>query len=678
MSMSLKLSLNNKVRRVQIADKMNLSYQELIDTTKKLFPKMNKNKKISFSYVDDENECVVLSSQDELKEAMRVLETMKLLNKDPKAQTSIIRFEVIKKISKFDNLDDDSDIEEGEEERGVNPGERKTCNLPPSLNNQVEHKGITCDECGMSPVIGNRYKCSIRDDFDLCELCETSQIQPFPMIKIYNPEQSPDVIIAFKDDGNNQHHYGRRRGGYGGFGLRRMFQDNFSMGLGGQRNTNNNQQNCNNFNYQNSSSRCPQKNLNWKENKRCNRDNNKNDTEAQIHIKAPIIAAIDEKMKAQNDKNIIKDKNDFDEQDEINFHNDAQLAEAVRISSIESKNKVNIVQGEISRSNNSNNTNVIGRIISNVSTPVIPEIQVSKSLPTNVVPVSVAPQSVASTVPVPVTISSKPAARFVRDVTCPDGSCISANSVFNKTWKIRNDGNDRWPTGCGINFVGGDALCDPKLDIVIPAIDAGMEVDLTLQLTAPAQTGRHVSYFKLKTPEGNHFGQRLWADIRVIDDEASSWHCVSGVLQTDESNVKLDSNDSVLSRTITEDDDKILSNEVSNKDDKGNVTLSPSILGEKVETDDFENIVNEITTSDATSINNGITSGNTLIAPSVWERELTLLREMGFSDSSNIIPLLSEHCITPVSLGLPGDHPNADGLQRVIAHLLTQSGINLF
>jgi hypothetical protein len=47
----------------------------------------------------------------------------------------------------------------------------------------------------------------------------------------------------------------------------------------------------------------------------------------------------------------------------------------------------------------------------------------------------------------------------------------------------------------------------------------GMEVDLTLQLTAPAQTGRHVSYFKLKTPEGTHFGQRLWADIRVVDDD---------------------------------------------------------------------------------------------------------------------------------------------------------------
>jgi len=670
MSISLKLSLNNKVRRVQIADQKNLSYQELVDTTKNLFPKMNKNKKISFSYVDDENECILLSSQDELKEAMRVLETMKLFNKDSQAQTSTIRFEVIKKISKFDYLDDDSDIEE-EEEIGVKPGEYKDSNLPPSLNNQVEHKYVTCDECKMSPIIGNRYKCSIRDDFDLCELCESSQIQPFPMIKIYNPEQSPHVIIAFKDDAQIQHHYGRRNCGNDAFGSRRRRREAYQEGkdqFGGnlQRNPFLFQSNGNNNRHQRFP---PQKKINGKESKRYNHNNNKNDIDEQTHIKAPIIAAIDKKMEATNDKNIVKDENVFSVDDEINFHENAQLAEAMRISKVESENKVNIVKGEISTSNN--NTNVIGRIISNVSNPVI---EISKSIPTNVVPVLL-----------PSTISSKPSARFVRDVTCPDGSCMSSNSVFNKTWKIRNDGKDRWPTGCGINFVGGDALCDPKLDIVVPAIDVGMEVDLTLQLTAPAQTGRHVSYFKLKTPDGNHFGQRLWADIRVIDDESSSWHCVSGVLQThDESNGKLETNDSVLSRTITEEDDstqeklvKINSlTQENDSNDKGIVTLSPSILGEKVETDEFEDIANDITTINTTSMNNGVADDNALIILSIWERELNLLREMGFNDRENIVPLLSEHCITPASV--TGDNPNADGLQRVIAHLLTQSGVHLF
>jgi hypothetical protein len=98
---------------------------------------MNNKKKISFSYVDDENEKVILSSQDELKEAIRVLDSMKLLNKVSQTQASTIRFEVLKKISKFDKLND-SDSEE--EEENTNPGEHRNSKIPSPLN-QVEHRG---------------------------------------------------------------------------------------------------------------------------------------------------------------------------------------------------------------------------------------------------------------------------------------------------------------------------------------------------------------------------------------------------------------------------------------------------------------------------------------------------------------------------------------------------------
>ena len=34
------------------------------------------------------------------------------------------------------------------------------------------HEGIECDGCQENPIVGNRYKCSIRPGFDLCESCE--------------------------------------------------------------------------------------------------------------------------------------------------------------------------------------------------------------------------------------------------------------------------------------------------------------------------------------------------------------------------------------------------------------------------------------------------------------------------------------------------------------------------
>jgi hypothetical protein len=51
-----------------------------------------------------------------------------------------------------------------------------------------------------------------------------------------------------------------------------------------------------------------------------------------------------------------------------------------------------------------------------------------------------------------------------------------------------------------------------------------LEADITLEMTAPDVTGRHVAYFRLLTSEGTSFGQRLWASVRV--SEIDGWHLV--------------------------------------------------------------------------------------------------------------------------------------------------------
>jgi len=52
------------------------------------------------------------------------------------------------------------------------------------------HSRFICDGCNANPIVGIRYKCSVRPNFDLCEQCEKMP-QPHPMLKIRDPVQAP-------------------------------------------------------------------------------------------------------------------------------------------------------------------------------------------------------------------------------------------------------------------------------------------------------------------------------------------------------------------------------------------------------------------------------------------------------------------------------------------------------
>lgn len=58
------------------------------------------------------------------------------------------------------------------------------------------HKNYICDICSADPIVGIRYKCSVRPDYDLCEKCEAITETPYPMIKIREPKHAPRAIIC--------------------------------------------------------------------------------------------------------------------------------------------------------------------------------------------------------------------------------------------------------------------------------------------------------------------------------------------------------------------------------------------------------------------------------------------------------------------------------------------------
>lgn len=62
---------------------------------------------------------------------------------------------------------------------------------------KVVHEHVTCDNCLVKPIVGIRYKCSFRPDYDLCEKCE-KELQPlqYAMVKIRQPTQAPVHLMC--------------------------------------------------------------------------------------------------------------------------------------------------------------------------------------------------------------------------------------------------------------------------------------------------------------------------------------------------------------------------------------------------------------------------------------------------------------------------------------------------
>ena len=58
------------------------------------------------------------------------------------------------------------------------------------------HFEYICDGCEMSPIIGNRFKCTVCEDFDYCEACEEKfrNEHKHPFLKIYKPTMDPVSI----------------------------------------------------------------------------------------------------------------------------------------------------------------------------------------------------------------------------------------------------------------------------------------------------------------------------------------------------------------------------------------------------------------------------------------------------------------------------------------------------
>ena len=108
-----------------------------------------------------------------------------------------------------------------------------------------------------------------------------------------------------------------------------------------------------------------------------------------------------------------------------------------------------------------------------------------------------------------ITVTSIPCNRasFVMDVNYPDGTEVVIDKDFTKTWRLQNTGSCTWTSGYKIIFSHGDRMDAPgEVQLTGGTVAPGQTVDVSVDLTAPHDTGTYKGYFKLKSSDGAVFG----------------------------------------------------------------------------------------------------------------------------------------------------------------------------
>jgi hypothetical protein len=153
------------------------------------------------------------------------------------------------------------------------------------------------------------------------------------------------------------------------------------------------------------------------------------------------------------------------------------------------------------------------------NTPTLPP-TLSTPLSTNMA--SVLPTLAAPTFPP--AASSTPQcdlARFVRDVTIPDGTIYTPGTTFTKTWRLRNEGTCTW-SGYSLVFDRGEQM-NGASPTTIGTVSPGQEIDISVTLTAPSTAGSYRGYWRIRNASGALIpvlggtdGASFFVDISVV------------------------------------------------------------------------------------------------------------------------------------------------------------------
>jgi len=153
---------DNEVRRFVVHKDVRTNFTFLQGKLCDVFPQLSQNE-FSVSWTDEDGDKVTIASDEELSIALTEM-------------TGPVYKLVVNIKTKKKDENTKKDSKDGSTKKDAK-------------NESQIHPGVTCDACDKQPIVGNRYKCVVCEDYDLCGPCEAAGKHPgHNMMRIASPE----------------------------------------------------------------------------------------------------------------------------------------------------------------------------------------------------------------------------------------------------------------------------------------------------------------------------------------------------------------------------------------------------------------------------------------------------------------------------------------------------------
>lgn len=154
------------------------------------------------------------------------------------------------------------------------------------------------------------------------------------------------------------------------------------------------------------------------------------------------------------------------------------------------------------------------------------------TVPTPTEPTPTVPTSTPTNTPVPPTPTSPPAtptatpipcdwAQFIGDINVGDGTQFPPNTVFTKTWRLKNIGTCTWTPDYDLVFVSGSQMGGNSVVPLNANVRPGESIDVSVTLVSPEREDSYTGNWALRNANGVIFGvgssqnQTFWVRISV-------------------------------------------------------------------------------------------------------------------------------------------------------------------